>query len=978
MSFLFNDITASIEEPSEEALMALISQAVQMHVAKKYEEARTLLEELLVVARRRHKYLHCERMIVNHLGLILQQLDYVDEALCMHYRDLDIAQFFNDKTSECAAMGNIARCLSSLKDCDKALVFSKQQLQLAKAIKNVPMIIDAFINIGDIMAELERIPEALEFFSYALNMSKTRAATATASKINNKMARCHYQQHNYIGALEKFTECAELANSLGDSNSVYIAHRQMAAIYIKINRIDEANKSLLKCIDIRSAIPDIIHASDKCVGEMHETLAHNLYDLESYGDAIAHAQEAIDIFSKLHRRYILGDDDVSVFEHEYRSYMWLMLAQIQLGSGLDALVTLEICRRRTCRSPMENVSESKVAKDLINNSLLSCAIRDMHHPALVLHLVHKAQCPLVVAAFVVNPKKSLDDFELVDVTATVIDLSAHDVHDVSAWIADNRFKMGFHGWAPTDSKRKPSSTSSHSAPPGTVTASAIKNITNTVVLYLQQFSLITGFDKSFKSIVIYFAISVAILIGLLLVPSLMLLTVWLVNVCPGIFDHVDKAFSWIMKAISIVMRFFGMQQGNGGIPDQAADTVVASNGADHIGESKNSNIAALDAKKSQIKPRFKKKGHIRAMLDNNLLRSLAPDDGLKACRHLYDVLLKPLEAALGRLCMHPDRDLLVVQSGLLCSLPISALMDESHTPLIARFRLRHCPSLAYAWQLSQLSAISRVVLASNTEKYDATTTGLWGKGDADSIEMSPMSVPPSPPAVPGGSNSLWRNPVICGKSSFHNLPPLLSATEEVEGVKTLLNDSGITCTAYSNDGPSIQGFTSALKNASLLHLSTYSSSRGALLLCGPEQGPDAMFRARNVYHAHMEIGSLHPHLVVLSAGSQMQTDEVYENYEGGLVKALQCCGVPCVVSALCDVPDDVTLQFMDHFYRALLGIPDSKAGPAEVARVPVNVAEAVRLASLAMLQSGGPSPSPQRWASFVVYGLNVDAQGPMI
>ena len=122
-------------------------------------------------------------------------------------------------------------------------------------------------------------------------------------------------------------------------------------------------------------------------------------------------------------------------------------------------------------------------------------------------------------------------------------------------------------------------------------------------------------------------------------------------------------------------------------------------------------------------------------------------------------------------------------------------------------------------------------------------------------------------------------------------------------------------------------------------------------------------------------------------------------------------GVSSVLTTMCDVDDDVARHFMVKFYEVLLHQVDEckqnvgassqlsgasasqrrrksrRRGLSDVAKNrerttgslhSVDVAAAVRTAALELFRSPEHSPFPHRWASHILLGLNVNAEGLMV
>jgi len=291
-------------------------------------------------------------------------------------------------------------------------------------------------------------------------------------------------------------------------------------------------------------------------------------------------------------------------------------------------------------------------------------------------------------------------------------------------------------------------------------------------------------------------------------------------------------------------------------------------------------------------------------------RVVATDGGddRRAAAKAYDVLLRPLNAALAgttRLVFVPD--------GSLAFLPFEALLRTDGgrgERLVERVEVVYAPSAGVL-----------DVLGGEVATQDAGT---------DVLALGDPTLPAGTgfPALPGGAEE--------AAGLTHRFAP---------GHATLLVGDRATPDAL------LGALADATRRFRVVHLACHGlvdpdrrTGSGLLLAGGVVLDVDRLLRER--WRAD---------LVVLSACESGRGRVVRGEGVFGLVRAALLAGVPRVVTSQWVVSDRATRRFMDRFYDAHLGL----GLPAAAA-----LADAKRAA----LAAGGDDASPARWAAFVLWG----------
>jgi CHAT domain-containing protein len=216
--------------------------------------------------------------------------------------------------------------------------------------------------------------------------------------------------------------------------------------------------------------------------------------------------------------------------------------------------------------------------------------------------------------------------------------------------------------------------------------------------------------------------------------------------------------------------------------------------------------------------------------------------------------------------------------------------------------------------------------------------------------------------------SLWKSPVIAGKSIFDSFAELPAVRREVDAVESIFKRHNVFGyhTYDSLVGPTISQISNDLCNASLIHIASHSSKNGAIVLADID-GRDAHFSAADVYKACLAAGKLQPYLVILNC--------CYDQAAGPnichLSRALMSCGVPCVIHTIGAVRDDAATSLLTCFYETMLQEDLSRNSTETV----VDCSNSLRIAMLKIMSEQTDKYQPRDWLVYVASGIAIGQQG---
>lgn len=321
---------------------------------------------------------------------------------------------------------------------------------------------------------------------------------------------------------------------------------------------------------------------------------------------------------------------------------------------------------------------------------------------------------------------------------------------------------------------------------------------------------------------------------------------------------------------------------------------------------------------------------VRASRLAELVRStvplkVAPRASASAWRDLYDVLIRPIRAALPT---SPGALVTIVPHGPLAMLSFAALQDEGGRYLIEDYTLHYAPAGA----VLQFTAAKR--------RPDARTASML----------------------------IVADPVLAARSTLdRELPALPGARAEARAIAGIAPRHVTLFEGRNATEPNVRNHVAG---KGVLHLATHAivsdtDPFGSFLALGrsssEEQG-DGVLTAKEIYDL-----SLHADLVVLSAcrsgGGRVTGDGI-----ATFARAFIYAGSATLITSVWDVADEASARLMPDFYRRW------RSGASK--------AEALRLAQLALLhdlragtvkiESAAGSvilpDHPALWAGFALFG----------
>ena len=302
-------------------------------------------------------------------------------------------------------------------------------------------------------------------------------------------------------------------------------------------------------------------------------------------------------------------------------------------------------------------------------------------------------------------------------------------------------------------------------------------------------------------------------------------------------------------------------------------------------------------------------------------------------RHLYELLLSPVDQDLGR-----TERLIIVPDGSLHQIPLETLIDNSGKPVLETRTVSYAPSGSV---LSLLRA--RVPVGESRLPLLA-------------VSASPAGTPSLPDMSSLASNGAGApfGSVVRGVYDVDNtaLTPLPAANGEVRDIAEVLGSRSVVLI----DAAESQVKAQPLQDFGVLHFavhgltSTKFPERSTLILRSDEaHHEDGLLQAREILTMH-----LNADLVTLAACDGVSGKVEGQEGVASLARPFLVAGARSVVANLWGANDDFSRTLMKRFYTHLASGQD--------------VGSALRQAKLEMIDLFGNRATPYLWGGFIVMG----------
>jgi signal transduction histidine kinase len=209
-------------------------------------EASQVLEKVMPIAKRNN--FHADyRTILNNLALSYSFQARYDEALKIHFINLELREKSNDQVGVAGALNNIGLVYFKLKNYKQALNYYTRAIQTVKEHNIEDDRATYYTNIGLCYNQLKQFKNGLEYFELALAGCQDACAPQILIDANFGIGVARYNLEEFEVAQKHLNESLRIAREVPNKrfqaeNLVYLAH-----IAVKTDKLDEAIPLLEEC-----------------------------------------------------------------------------------------------------------------------------------------------------------------------------------------------------------------------------------------------------------------------------------------------------------------------------------------------------------------------------------------------------------------------------------------------------------------------------------------------------------------------------------------------------------------------------------------------------------------------------------------------------------------------------------------------------------------------------------------------------------
>ena len=314
----------------------------------KYQEVLDIGKELLAVARERNNR-PLERQILSIIAAESQAQGQSASALEYFQQALVLAQELKQRDEEGEILFHIAGVNYGLGQYPKALqllqqalsVVQRQALEINKKIKNRSGQVVNINNIGNVYLNAQQYQKALDYYQEALVISKEiKNPTGEATNINN-IGMVYDELEQYQKALEYYQQALAFNQKLKNRYEEAINLNNIGGIYDSLKQYQKALNFNQQALVIAKEVNNL-HLQGLTKNSIGTTylLSGNPAEAEK------HLYEAINIWESLRGGRLEDENQITLFQNQFKTYQTLQQVLIALNKREAALEIAERGRAR--------------------------------------------------------------------------------------------------------------------------------------------------------------------------------------------------------------------------------------------------------------------------------------------------------------------------------------------------------------------------------------------------------------------------------------------------------------------------------------------------------------------------------------------------------------------------------------------------------------------------------------------------------
>lgn len=196
---------------------------------------------------------------LNYIGNSYFQMGKYEKALNYYFQELELRRKFSINPLNDDFLDQLAKVYTAMGQYDKALEYHQRALSIFESQKNLnkksknSIIAQYYLKIGLVYYMKKNYNKSLDYYNQALDLignAKDDASLKGKSIIYNNMALNYKSLGSVEKALDIIRKSEEIINTIGLDNYEFYTLTSFSEIYSNLNKFEEAEKYLLKAIEI--------------------------------------------------------------------------------------------------------------------------------------------------------------------------------------------------------------------------------------------------------------------------------------------------------------------------------------------------------------------------------------------------------------------------------------------------------------------------------------------------------------------------------------------------------------------------------------------------------------------------------------------------------------------------------------------------------------------------------------------------------
>ena len=176
---------------------------------------------------------------LGQLGLAYRRQHQYRQAIEYMQQAGRLALEINNVGSAMYTLNHLSGVYLSLNEFDQAEQHALKVLELAKSSKR-PVESDVYVNLGSICVLQNRIEEAENYYRQALALAQELHYVRGEGLALSGLARVASEQHNTTEAIRLRQQAIQIAQTIGDPNTIVGNLSEMVRVYLRANQYHQA------------------------------------------------------------------------------------------------------------------------------------------------------------------------------------------------------------------------------------------------------------------------------------------------------------------------------------------------------------------------------------------------------------------------------------------------------------------------------------------------------------------------------------------------------------------------------------------------------------------------------------------------------------------------------------------------------------------------------------------------------------------